>query len=128
MNDKVLIEILASHADRLIKGEAREGDYLAMFPDRREELGPLLTVAEKVKRALVPVEVAPAFRQRLRKGLLAAAHQKLAQQTADRGFALAPRKGVLLGAAALGSAVSVVGVIAYLIRSHAKAQHATSAR
>ena len=124
MAEKVLIEILASHADQLIKGEAREGDYLALFPHRREELGPLLTVAEKVKRALVPVEPAPAFRRRLRKGLLAAAHQRLARQPADRGLALGSRRGILIGAAALGSAVSVVGVIAYLVRSRAKIQHA----
>jgi len=115
MAEKVLIEILASHADQLIKGGAREGDYLC-----REELGPLLTVAEKVKRALVPVEPAPAFRRRLRKGLLAAAHQRLARQPADRGLALGSRRGILIGAAALGSAVSVVGVIAYLVRSRAK--------
>ncbi|HIC94073.1 MAG TPA: hypothetical protein EYP09_07475 [Anaerolineae bacterium] len=123
MDDKVLIEILASHADQLIKGR-RRGDYLAVFPDRREELEPLLAVAEKVKEALVPVEPAPAFRRRLRKDLLAAAHQRLARQPADRGFALGSRRGLLLGAAALGSAVSVVGVIAYLVRSRAKIQHA----
>lgn len=115
MDDKVLIEMLASHADRLINGKAREGDYLAMFPDRREKLGPLLATAERIKGALVPVRPEPAFREDLRKGLMAAVRQRRAQ------VVVMPQGGrgrdILIGAAALGSVISVAGLLAHLLRS-----------
>ena len=49
MEERVLAEILAAHADQLKKGQGKGNDYLAMFPDYQEELEPLLGIAEKVK-------------------------------------------------------------------------------
>lgn len=123
MEDKVLIEILAAHADQLRDGLAKTSDYLAMFPDYREKLKPLLEIAEKVKHVLEPVEPAPAFCQSLHEGLIAAGRWKLAEgmpQLARRHV-----KRILIGAAALGSVVSVAGALAYLKHSRTATKHAS---
>ncbi len=122
MEEKLLVEILAAHANQLKKDQRKKGsDYLALFPDYREELRPLLEMAEKVEEVLEPVQPAPAFCQRLREDLLVAGRRKLAgeaPQLDDRSH----RRQILISAAALGSAVSVVGAIAYFIRSRATAE------
>jgi hypothetical protein len=119
MEDKVLAEILAAHADQLKKGQGRRSDYLAMFPAYQKELKPLLETAEKAKDVLEPVEPAPAFCRSLYEDLLAAGHRRLAGEVPQ--LAGSPRKQILIGAAAVGSVVSVAGAIVYLIRSRAAA-------
>lgn len=123
MEDKVLIEIVAAHADQLRDGRAKISDYLAMFPDYREKLKPLLEIAEKVKQVLEPAEPAVAFCQSLHEGLIAAGRRKWAEG-APR-LAKSYRKQFLIGAAALGSVVSVVGALAYLIHSRTASKHAS---
>jgi len=120
MEEKVLVEILAAHADQLKKGQGKGSDYLVMFPDYREELRPLLETAEKVKQVLEPVEPAPAFCQGLHDDLLAAGQRRLAEGVPQ--LARSHGRQILIRAAALGSAVSVAGAIAYLIRSRAAAE------
>jgi hypothetical protein len=120
MEEKVLVEILAAHADQLKKGQGRGNDYLAMFPGYEEELKPLLETAEKVKQVLEPVEPAPTFCQSLHEDLLAAGQRRLAGEVPQ--LARSHRKQILIGAAAVGSAVSVVGALAYFIHSRAAAE------
>lgn len=120
MEEKVLAEILAAHADQLKKGQGKGSDYLAMFPEYREKLKPLLETAEKVKEVLAPVEPTPAFCQSLHEDLLAAARRKLAGEVPQ--LARSPGRQTIIRAAALGSAVSVAGAIAYFIRSRAAAE------
>ena len=120
MKEKVLAEILAAHADQLKKGQGKGSDYLVMFPEYQEKLEPLLEIAEKVKEVLEPVEPAPAFCQSLHEDLLAAARRKLAGEVPQ--LARSHGRQILIRAAALGSAVSVVGALAYLIRSRAAAE------
>jgi len=120
MEEKVLAEILAAHADQLKKGQEKGSDYLAMFPEYQEKLKPLLETAEKVKEALVPVDPAPAFCQSLHDDLLAAGQRRLAEEAPQ--LARSHVRQVLIRAAALGSAVSVAGAIAYFIRSRAAAE------
>jgi hypothetical protein len=115
VEDKVLVEILAAHADQLKKGQGKGSDYLAMFPDYQEKLKPLLETAEKVKQMLEPVEPVPAFCQSLHEDLLAAGQRRLVE-----GAPKLPRghgRQILIGAAALGA-----GVLAYFIRSRAAAE------
>jgi len=50
MDGGVLNRMLASHHNRLKKGEAREGDYLARLSAHREKLGPLLAMAGRIER------------------------------------------------------------------------------
>ncbi|MCR4405457.1 MAG: hypothetical protein NUW24_00820 [Anaerolineae bacterium] len=85
-----------------------------------EEWEPLLVVAEKVRASLLPVEPSPAFVQDLHRNLLAMASGKRLRTP------LSARHGLLIGAAALGSALSVVGIIAYVVRSRASAEAKTS--
>jgi hypothetical protein len=115
MEDKVLVEILAAHADQLNKGQGKGSDYLAMFPDCQERLKPLLETAEKIREVLKPVEPAPTFCQSLYKDLLAAGQRRLAGEIPQ--LARSHRKQLLIGAAAVGA-----GVLAYFIRSHAAAE------
>ena len=66
---------------------------------------------------LEPVEPAPAFCQSLHDDLLAAGQRRLAEGVPQ--LARSPGRQIFIRAAALGSAVSVAGAIAYLIRSRA---------
>ena len=120
MEDKVLAEILAAHANQLRRGHRKGSDYLAMFPDYQETLKPLLETAEKVKEVLGPVEPTPAFCQSLHQDLLAAGQRRLVGEVPQ--LARSHRRQILIRAAALGSAVSVAGALAYLIRSRATAK------
>ncbi|MBC8263367.1 MAG: hypothetical protein H8E47_04500 [Anaerolineales bacterium] len=120
MEERVLTEILAAHADQLKKGQGKGSDFLAMFPDYQEKLKPLLETAEKVSEVLEPVEPAPAFCQSLHNDLLAAGQRRLVEEVPQLGRS--DGRQILIRAAALGSAVSVAGAIAYLIRSRAAAE------
>jgi len=124
MDNKVLVEIVSAHADQLKKGQKKASDYLGMFPDYQEELKPLLETAEKVQRALKPVEPDPAFCQSLHEDLLAMARKMTGEAPQ---LAKSHRKQLIIGAAALGSVVSVAGAFAYLIRSRAADTRSVSA-
>jgi len=142
MADRELIEILATHADKLNAGVNEETKYLAMLSEHQDALQPLLALAGKVKDSLAPAEPDPAFCENLRLSLLAAARQRLASRPSLRAEPQAEgstkpqravhlfrrhRKEVLIGAAALGSVVSVAGIVAYWIHTRtAKAQNALS--
>ncbi len=125
MEEKVLAEILAAHADQLKTGQRKGSDYLAMFPEYQEKLKPLLETAEKVKEVLEPVEPAPAFCQSLHDDLLAAGQRRLAEEVPQ--LARIPGRRIIIRAAALGSAVSVAGAIAYFIRSRAAVETQSAA-
>lgn len=120
MNDRMLAEILAAHADQIVHGEAQETEYLTLFPGYREELAPLLELARQVKETLALVRPTEAFRRRLRQELLAAARRRLAASPLmERPLW---RRPWVIGAAAMGSVISLasaVGVIAYLRRAKA---------
>jgi hypothetical protein len=113
MGEKVLTEVLALQANGLNAGEEDLQAYLAMIPGRQGDLESLMTVAARVKKALLPVKPSSAFMRGLRRSLLAMAGPK--QPSAS----LPARRGLLIGAAALGSALSVAGIIAYVIYARA---------
>ena len=133
MADREWIEILATHADKLNAGVNEEAAYLATLPEHQETLQPLLALARKVKDALAPVEPAPAFCENLRLSLLAAARQRLVSRLSSAKSQRPTylfrrrRKEILIGAAAVGSVVSVAGIVAYWIHTRAaKTQGAPS--
>lgn len=66
----MLKEILAAHADQLLKGKATGEDYLELLPD--DELAPLLDVAERVQSTMRPMS--PANKEELKRELLTTAH------------------------------------------------------
>ena len=114
MTDKVLTEVLAAHADDLNRGKADRKVYLKQAPDQREELEALLRLTERIKRALVPVQPSPTFVKNLVRQLVVADDKGAARPA--RGY----RREVVIGAAAVGSALSVIGLVAYLVRSRAQ--------
>ncbi len=118
MSDNIVVEVLAAHADHLMgdeAGEAGSKDYLDLFPDYRAELTPLLGIAERVKAVLVPVTPSPAFEAGLKQDLLAAAIKRAEEEEEKKRVSFLRRRGVLIGAAAVGSALSVAGIVAALL-------------
>ncbi|OGR23926.1 MAG: hypothetical protein A2139_01780 [Desulfobacca sp. RBG_16_60_12] len=114
MQDKVIVEVLAAHADHLAANRGAGEDYLNLFPAYRAELAPLLRIAEQVKAALAPVSASPEFQSGLKRDLLAAALQRAEKQRNKRRTSFLLRREVLIGAA-LGSAISLAGIIAALL-------------
>ena len=102
MNAKPSKQVLIEHIDEFnAPADSLEPDAARM------------NIETKLGRALTPVALAPAFRARLRDGLMMAAqhqqvHEMLTAKRAD------PTWGWVIGAAALGSAA---GVIAIMLRS-----------
>jgi uncharacterized protein YaaW (UPF0174 family) len=88
----------------------------------RRELAPLFTLAEQLYQSMPPVQPSAAFVHTLGKELANSAKHQVA--TARR-----MRRGVLIGAATVGSLVSIaslVGAVVYIVsrlrsRSHAHA-------
>jgi hypothetical protein len=115
MSENMVVEVLAAHADHLIDNEADGEDYLNLFPAHRDELAPLLRIAERVRAVLVPVAPAPAFEAGLKQDLIAAAIQRTEEQGSGKRVSLFRRRRVLIGAAAVGSALSVAGIVAALL-------------
>lgn len=113
MDERTLTEILAAHADHINRGGNGE-DYLTMFAAYREELAPLLALAERVKQALVPLKAHPAFREQLRRELTLAAQKR---RTMPRPARANYRLEWMIGAAAIGVSVSLAGLVAFLRRS-----------
>ena len=109
MEEKLLAEILAAHASGLNEGRNRKGAFLSLFPAYRDQLEPLLGLAERAKDLLVPRKPSAAFRRALGQDLVAAARQMVAQEA--RRPARRPRPMVLWGAAAL----SLAGLLALFL-------------
>lgn len=76
MDKRVLREILAAHADQLVNGKATGKDYLELLPERDEELGSLLGVAERVRSTLRPITPANHFERDLKQKLLSEAQRR----------------------------------------------------
>jgi hypothetical protein len=112
-------EILAINADRAMGARAVPCHRLT----RKEQADSLLELAEQLQGILIPVAPSADFRRRL--------HGELFLESQRRRLEPAPnlfqqhRKGILIGAAAVGSAASVVGVVvAFLFRlRHGRASH-----
>lgn len=115
MRENVVTEILAAHADHLVGSETSGEDYLNLFPNYRAELAPLLRIAERVKAVLVPVTLSPAFETGLKQDLLVAAIRRAEEKRDQKQVSFLRRRSVLIGAAALGSALSVAGIVAALL-------------
>ena len=109
MDDLGIEDILSAQADRLNQGKRD----LAAPPEGLDELAMLMQLAEQTQRVLAPVEPSPAFVNHLGRQLVSRMTE------GSREMSRRVRRAVLIVAAALGSAVSVVsaiGVIIYLIR------------
>lgn len=119
MSRKETTEYLASHAD----GLSGLGDAGAQRITRSDQVQALLELAEQLQAVLIPMAPDPRFRRRLRGELLLEAQYR--QGAPKEGLLYEHRKGILIGAAAVGSVASVVGVfLAFLLRwRHGRATH-----
>jgi 2-polyprenyl-6-methoxyphenol hydroxylase-like FAD-dependent oxidoreductase len=111
MDERHLAEILALYADALSRGEDDSADILARYSEEeRKRVESLLGITDLLRTALVPVEPSAAFVRDL--------GEMLSQRAIDRGRSIArqTRQTMLLVMAALGWAVSVVGIIAFVLR------------
>jgi hypothetical protein len=115
-------DLLSAYTDQLVRDPARKPTPAA---GRDQMLDGLVQVVDLLHDVLQPVRPRVAYRERLRQRLLMAAQELQSEPL------LSPwqqrRVGWLLGAAAVGSAVSVAGVIAYLLRNRSNHRDAQAA-
>jgi len=114
-----LLEILNAHADQLNRGATNRIQYPRIPPNQRQELLALFDLAEQTREALAPVSLSPDYRQRLAHDLT-----RMAERRTSEGIRItlrSPGREWLVGAA-IGSAMAVLGGVAYLIRAHGRAR------
>src|SRR5262245_10926390 len=116
MDKKLLKEILAAHADRLVNGEADNDEYLDLLADPVEELAPLLDVAQQIRSTLQPVMPARAFETELKRQLLTTAHLRQIEGYHPPN----PSRDLLILTTLLGIFISLIGMLLALrLRSQA---------
>ena len=112
MDRKEVSEILAAHADQFYEPGAGPSRKLT----RNDRVQGLLDLAEQLQGILIPVEPNAHFRRRLHGELLLEAQQR--QLEPEVSLLQQHRKGILIGAAAIGSVASVVGVAVAFVWRH----------
>ena len=118
MNETRAIKVLAAHADKLT-GHPQAMQQISVTDQERSQLAPLFQLAEQLHQSMPPIRPTAAFVRSLGREMM--------EQT-ERQFALRKRwrRVAVIGAAALGSLVSiasVVGAILFVIaRLRARAQ------
>jgi hypothetical protein len=111
MNKREVREALAIHADQLTGVQGTVSPAIG----RNEQVQALLELAENLQAVLVPVKPNADFRRRLHGELILQAQRRQSEPQAS--LFQQHRKGILIGAAAVGSVASVVGVaVAFVIR------------
>jgi hypothetical protein len=114
MDKREVREILAAHADQLLAPDAPPNIGFG----RNDQVQALLDLAEQLQGILIPVNPDTDFRRRLHGELLLEAQRR--EVDSQPGVFQQHRKGILIGAAAVGSVASVVGVaVAYVLRHRA---------
>jgi len=112
---------LAAHADGLT-GSPAAIQQVHMTNEERSRLAPLFELAERLQHSMPPVQPSAAFVQNLGKDLIDKARRQIA-------LTKRVRRITLIGAAALGSLLSiasVVGAIVFVVaRLRARAQTRT---
>ena len=115
MDTKDVREILAAHADEMVSSNSGPSPGFS----RHARVQGLLDLAEQVQGILVPVEPSINFRRRVHGDLVLEAQRRQAEREANP--LVQHRKGILIGAAAVGSVASVAGlVIAFVLRHRHK--------
>ena len=119
VNRREVIEMLATHSEQLQSSDVPPSTTLT----RSERVQGLLDLAEQLQGILVPVDPNPDFRRRLHGDLILEAQRSQAEPSPSLLYQ--HRKGIIIGAAAVGSVASVVGVaIAFVLRHrHGRATH-----
>lgn len=114
MKKRELQDLLALHADHLVAGRDQTEELLAWYGGEVPDLAPLLQMAQRLRRALLPVSPRPGFVQQLQQDL----RQGNRQLTVT--VPESPRISTWLGAMTLGSLLSLIGVILFLRRQRSR--------
>jgi hypothetical protein len=118
MDERRLAEVSAAHAEGLI-GHPEAMQQIYITDEERSRLAPLFELSERLQQSMQPVQPSAAFVRSLGKELVASAKRQI---TVTKRL----RRGALIGAAALGSLLSiasVVGAIVFVVaRLRARAQ------
>ena len=112
MNRREERELVARYTDQLLGLEPGRPEALT----RNGRVRGLLELAEHLQAILVPVEPDPNFRRRLH-GDLILESQRIWSEPEESLFEQ-HRKGILIGAAAIGSVASVIGVVIAFVLRH----------
>ena len=104
MNAKRVVEVLAAHAEGLT-GRPEAIQQIKVTNEEHSRLAPLFQLAERLQQSMQPVQPSAAFVRSLGKELV---------DNAKRRAALTRRlrRALVIGAAALGSIVSIASVVA----------------
>jgi hypothetical protein len=124
MDKERAARLLAAHAEGLI-GRREAMQQTAITDAEREELGPLFHLAEHLHQSMTPIQPSAVFVRSMGRELVNNARRQVA-------LTKRARKGLLIGAAAAGSLVSLaslIGAIVFVVvrwraRSHARTAHA----
>ena len=118
MDEKRTTRVLAAHAEGLV-GRPEAMQHINLTDEERSQLTPLFQLAEQLHWSMQPVRPSAAFVRSLGQELVNSAKRQVA-------LTKRLRRAVLIGAAALGSLLSiasVVGAIVFVVaRLRARAQ------
>lgn len=125
MRKKQMIELLATHANRLIANQADEIDDMDLSDADRSQITQIKQFAGQIKETLVPITCSPEFKARLKQDLMTAYAldtEGQAEQNRDRVPVLR-RRWVLVGAAAGSVALSAAGILAAVLLRQRSTAH-----
>lgn len=103
-------DLLDQHAKVLILEVNGDESLLAQYPNDSEELESLFQLARAIKAALVPVKTSESFKLELRRKLRSLAPTEIIIDDST----VKQRRWLVVAAA--GSALSVLGIILYILR------------
>ncbi len=107
MNEKRVAKVLAAHAEELT-GRPETMQQINITDEERDRLAPLFQLAERLQQSIRPVQPSAAFVRSLGRELV----DNAKRQTRVKKRL---RRAVVIGAAALGSIVSIASVVGAIV-------------
>jgi hypothetical protein len=107
MDERHVVQMLAAHAEGLIN--RRENmQQIKMMDEEHSRIGPLFQLAERLQQSMQPVQPSATFMRSLGQELV---------DNAQRQIMLTKRlrRAMLIGAAALGSLLSIASVVGAIV-------------
>ncbi|MFQ6100560.1 MAG: hypothetical protein ACE5OS_04920 [Anaerolineae bacterium] len=118
MNEERIVEVLAAHAEELT-GRPGSMQQIGATEEERTWLAPLFQIAEQLYQSMQPVQPSATFVRSLRRELVDSAERQIALQKRLR-------RAAVIGAAAVGSLVSIASLVGAVVfvtaRLRARAQ------
>jgi|GEM_PF-651860 len=120
MNEEQVVEVLATHAEKVI-GRGENIQQINLTDEEHSRLAPLFQLAERLQQSMQPIQPSAAFVRSLGKELV---------DNAKRQITLTKRlrRAMLIGAAALGSLLSIASVVGAIVFVLARLRARTQAR